>query len=244
MVVMNYKSLQNDKKLKRAISYPYDITSNSFTFIKGESEAFDILLTKGRYPVIGYGSNQSPQRLREKYGVDHSAIPVQRGWLEDHDVVYSAHFASYGSIPAALTYVKGSSVSVAVNWLNDEQLEIMHGTEWDNYNYAQLTDISLKLQEGTILTEAYAYLCFTGYITNNGSPIALTEVAAKNRIFDSLNQIEILTLVRDKLEPKMKLDDFLREQIVSKKIRQERTQKLRKQAIEPLNTSHVVISYT
>ena len=140
--------------------------------------------------------------------------------------------------------MKGSSVSVAVNWLNDEQLEIMHGTEWDNYNYAQLTDISLKLQEGTILTEAYAYLCFTGYITNNGSPIALTEVAAKNRIFDSLNQIEILTLVRDKLEPKMKLDDFLREQIVSKKIRQERTQKLRKQAIEPLNASHVVISYT
>ena len=149
MVVMNYKPLQNDKQLYRAISYPYDITPNSFTFIRGESSPFDVLLTKGRHPVIGYGSNQSPHRLRQKYGTDHSAIPVQRGCLADHDVVYSAHFASYGSVPAALRYVKGTSVSVAVNWLDDEQLEIMHGTEWDNYNYAQLTDISLKLQEGT-----------------------------------------------------------------------------------------------
>ena len=244
MVVMNYKSLQNDKQLKRAITYPYDITPNSFTFIKGESNPFDVYLTKGRYPVIGYGSNQSPQRLRQKYGVDHSAIPVQRGWLEDHDVVYSAHIASYGSIPAALRYVKGSSVSVAVNWLNDEQLEIMHGTEWDNYNYAQLTDISLKLQEGTILTQAYAYLCSTGYITCNGSPIALTEVDSKNRIFASLKQIEILTLVRDRLKPEMNFEDFLREQIVNKKVRQERTQELIKNAIESLNASHIVISYT
>jgi len=244
MVVMNYKPLQNDKQLYRAISYPYDITPNSFTFIRGESGPFDVLLTKGRHPVIGYGSNQSPHRLRQKYGTDHSAIPVQRGCLADHDVVYSAHFASYGSVPAALRYVKGTSVSVAVNWLDDEQLEIMHGTEWDNYNYAQLTDISLKLQEGTVLTDAYAYLCFTGHIDQNGSPIALAEVAAKNRIFDSFKQIEVLTLVRDRLEPEMGLADFLRENITNNKIRQERTQELMKDAIDGMNTAHRLISYT
>jgi hypothetical protein len=102
----------------------------------------------------------------------------------------------------------------------------------------------LKLQEGTVLTDAYAYLCFTGHIDRNGSPIALAEVAAKNRIFDSFKQIEVLTLVRDRLEPEMGLADFLRENITNNKIRQERTQELMKDAIDGMNTAHRLISYT
>ena len=124
MAVMTQDPFQTDPVLQRAAGYPYDITETSFTFVGGAAAPFDPTLTEGRYPVIGYGSNQSPQRLRQKYGTDHSPIPVQRGRLADHDVVYSAHFSSYGSLPAALRQVDGTAVSVAVNWLDDAQLPL------------------------------------------------------------------------------------------------------------------------
>ena len=174
MAAMDNDPFQTDPVLQRAAGYPYDITQTSFTFIEGEAAPFDPALTRGRYPVIGYGSNQSPQRLRQKYGTTHAPIPVQRGRLADHDVVYSAHFSSYGSLPAALRYVEGTTVSVAVNWLDDTQLAAMHPTESDNYHYARLTDISLQLEEGEALAEAYAYLSFRGHTAHDGEPIALT----------------------------------------------------------------------
>ena len=87
-VAMAENPFETDPVLQRAAGYPYDITQTSFTFVDGEAAPFDPALTRGRYPVIGYGSNQSPQRLRQKYGAIHLPIPVQRGRLADHDVVH------------------------------------------------------------------------------------------------------------------------------------------------------------
>jgi hypothetical protein len=238
---MDQDLFQTDPVLKRAAGYPYDITPTSFTFIEGAAAPFDPALTRGRYPVIGYGSNQSPQRLRQKYGTAHAPIPVQRGWLADHDVVYSAHFASYGSLPAALRHVEGTSVSVAVNWLDDEQLEIMHGTEWDHYHYARLTGISLRLAEGEELGEAYAYLCFSGHTVRDGEPIALAEVAAENRRHDALGQLDALALMRDRLAPDAELVDFVSGHIGDAELRVARTGQLGDAAIAPRHAAHEVV---
>lgn len=238
---MDQDLFQTDPVLKRAAGYPYDITPTSFTFNAGEAAPFDPALTQGRYPVIGYGSNQSPQRLRQKYGTAHAPIPVQRGWLADHDVVYSAHFASYGSLPAALRHVEGTAVSVAVNWLDDEQLEIMHGTEWDHYHYARLTNISLRLAEGEVLGEAYAYLCFSGHTVRDGVPIALAEVAAENRCHDALGQLDALALMRDRLAPGAALAEFVNAHIADRDLRAARTRQLGDAAIEPHHAAHEVV---
>jgi hypothetical protein len=243
MAAMDHDPFQTDPVLKRAAGYPYDITPASFTFKEGTAAPFDPSLTRGRYPVIGYGSNQSPQRLHQKYGADHSPIPVQRGRLADHDVVYSAHFASYGSLPAALRHVEGTTVSVAVNWLDDAHLSIMHGTEFDHYHYVRLTDISLRLAEGEVLREAYVYLCFSGHTVRDGQPIALAEVAAENRRHGMLTQIEALALMRDRLAPGVALADFVYAHITDAEVRAARVLQLGAAAVDGLHAAHEVIGY-
>lgn len=241
MAAMARDFFHTDPTLQRAAGYPYDITEASFTFVDGAAAPFDTALTEGRHPVIGYGSNQSPQRLRQKYGTTHTPIPVQRGRLADHDVVYSAHFSTYGSLPAALRHVDGTVVSVAVNWLDDEQLVAMHKTEWDNYHYARLTGISLQLAEGDVLREAYAYLSFRGHVAHQGEPIALAEVSADNRRHTALNQIEALTLMRDRLAPGVELAAFVRDHIADAGIRKARVDQLMDGAIAVRHAAHEVV---
>ncbi|MDH3738534.1 MAG: hypothetical protein OER92_05020 [Alphaproteobacteria bacterium] len=238
---MNPDPFQTDPVLRRAAGYPYDITQTSFTFFEGAAAPFDPALTRGRHPVIGYGSNQSPQRLRQKYGTEHSPIPVQRGRLADHDVVYSAHFATYGSLPAALRRVEGTTVSVAVNWLDDAQLADMHPTEWDNYHYARLTDLCLQLEEGEALVEAYAYLSFRGHSAAEGAPIALAEVSAENRRHDACTQIEALTLMRDRLAPGVDLAEFVHEHIADAQVRASRVERLMDAAVAVHHGAHEIV---
>jgi len=240
---MDHDPFQTDPVLQRAAGYPYDITQTSFTFVDGGAAPFDPALIKGRYPVIGYGSNQSPQRLRQKYGTDHSPIPVQRGRLADHDVVYSAHFSSYGSLPAALRHVAGTTVSVAVNWLDDAQLAAMHPTEWDNYHYARLTGISLQLAEGEELGDAYAYLSFRGHVADDGEPIALAAVAADNRQHGALDQMAALALMRDRLAPGVALAEFVHAHIADADVRAARVQQLREEAVDGHHSEHEVVGY-
>jgi hypothetical protein len=155
---MTTDPFETDPVLMRAVGYPYDITAHSFTFIEGEAAPFDAAHTIGRRPVIGYGSNQSPLRLRQKYGTDHAPIPVQRAWLDDHDVVFAAHFAGYGALPAALRHVPGTRVAVAVTWLSDAELAVMHPTEIEHYHFARLEGLTLDLDGGETIDAAWAGL--------------------------------------------------------------------------------------
>jgi len=241
MAVMSDDAFRSDPALRRAAGYPYDITPTSFTFIDGSAAPFDSTLTEGRVPVIGYGSNQSPERLRQKYGVSHAPIPVQRGRLADHDVVYSAHFSSYGSLPAALRHVDGTTVSVAVNWLDEAQLETMHPTEWDNYHYVRLTDIRLELAEGQVLREAYVYLSFRGHVGDGDQPFALAEVAADNRRHRALSQLEALALMRDRLAPGTDLAAFVRAHIADAGVRAARVAQLMAAAVAVRHAAHEMV---
>ncbi|MBM3561062.1 MAG: hypothetical protein FJX53_14545, partial [Alphaproteobacteria bacterium] len=152
-----------DPRLRRALGYPYATPTASFTLVGGAAAPFDPALRAGRVPVIGYGSNQSPERLRQKYGTDHAPIPVQRARLADHDVVYSAHLSAYGALPAALRRAPGTAVAVAVTWLDAGQLVVMHASEAYNYVYAELTGAHLALDDGTVLDRACVYLGKRGH---------------------------------------------------------------------------------
>ncbi len=233
----------SDPVLARAAGYPYGITETSFTLIGGEAKPFDAALTAGRTPVIGYGSNQSPEQLRRKFGANMSPIPVQRAWLDDHDVVYAAHFASYGSLPAALRHAPGTRVAVAVNWLDDEQLAVMHPTEQQNYHYARLTGISLRLDEGEALDTAHAYLSFRGHVARDGVAVALAAVRAENRMLPALGQLEALALARDHMAPGQSLAGFVRAHIDDAALRGERVAALLALAVEVAHADHRVLGY-
>jgi len=238
---MNADPFKTDPVLANAAGYPYDITEHSFTFVAGDEAPFDVRLTGGRRPVIGYGSNQSPLRLRQKYGTNHAPIPVQRAWLADHDVVYSAHFSSYGSLPAALRHVPGTRVAVAVNWLSDIDLAVMHPTEVDSYHFARLEGLSLELDDGRILETAFAYLSFRGHVGDGEKPFALREVKAENRQTPELTQLEALRLMRDRLSPDVDLHDFVRAHIDDAEVRARRIDALGRSALAVAHASHDVL---
>lgn len=237
---MTTDPFETDPALIRAVGYPYDITADSFTFIDGEAAPFDAAHTAGRRPVIGYGSNQSPLRLRQKYGTDHAPIPVQRAWLDDHDVVYSAHFSSYGSLPAALRHVPGTRVAVAVTWLSDAELAVMHPTEIDSYDFARLDGLTLALDGGDVIDAAWAYLSFRGHVGDDAQPIALAEIASEDRRLAALSQREALALMRDRIAPGEDLAAFVRAHIDDPEIRDARVRLLQAAAHPVAHASHRV----
>jgi hypothetical protein len=243
MTTDDHTHFARDPVLARAAGYPYGITATSFTLVGGAARPFDAALTRGRTPVIGYGSNQSPEQLCRKYGANLSPIPVQRAWLDDHDVVYAAHFASYGSLPAALRHTPGTRVAIAVNWLDDEQLAVMHPTEQQNYHYARLNGIALHLAGGDTLDSACVYLGFRGHVARDGVAIALAEVKAENRTLPALGQLAALALMRDRMAPGVPLADFVRAHIDDAALRAERVAALRALSVAVVHAAHDVLGY-
>jgi len=199
--------------LARARNYPYAFPRESFIYRNGAAAAFDPSLKKGRTPVLAFGSNQSPERLRQKFGdKDGHVIPVERGRLQDFDVVYSAHITSYGAVPAMLQVSGGATVELAVTWLDDRQLEIMHQSEINaaNYYFAALEDVSLRLSGEEVHTTAYAYVGTRGHLEHDdGGAIALSAVPCEGRRYRSMTTAEALELVRKRHAADHGPDDFI-----------------------------------
>jgi hypothetical protein len=181
---------EDQAKLARARGYPYAIPEGSYLWRGGEVAAFDPKLRKNRTPVLAIGSNQSPDQLTRKFG-DMGEIPVQRGWLRDFDIYYSAHISAYGSVPAMLQRAPDADATLSVNWLDDRQLDVMHGTELAaaKYKYAVIEDI--------------------GHLMHDGDAVALSAMPAKGRRPKALTTAEVLEVVRERFSPADGADTFV-----------------------------------
>ncbi len=199
-------------RLLRARGYPYHIPAESFVYRDSGHAPFDPALTAGRTPVLAIGSNQSPERLAQKFGHDAShVIPVERARLTGFDVVYSAHIASYGSVPAMLQVSPGSTVAVAVTWLDVQQLEIMHETEIAaaNYAFAELEGVSVEVKGGHEQARALAYVSSRGHLNLDGQPVALAAIACEGRRYPALDTAQVLDRVRQRVAPEVDADAFV-----------------------------------
>ncbi len=112
---------RDEERLALAKSYPFPTPGGSYLFRAGAARPLapgsaQAALFADRRPVIGHGSNPSPEQLPRKFG-ERAEIPVSRAWLSDYDVVYSAHVTHYGSIAANLQHTPGARAEVYVNWL-------------------------------------------------------------------------------------------------------------------------------
>ena len=197
-------------KLDRARGYPYAIPGGSYTWRGGEVAAFDPALRKDRTPVLAIGSNQSPDQLTRKFGGE-GQIPVQRARLRDFDIYYSAHITGYGSVPAMLQNAPGAEVTLSVNWLDDRQLDIMHGTELTaaKYRYEVIEDIALALDCGADLDFVHLYVGVNGHLLDDGDAVALSAVPAKGRRPKALTTAEVLEVVRQRFSPRDGADEFV-----------------------------------
>lgn len=192
---------------------------------------------EARTPVIAHGSNAAPEQLARKFaGLDDDVIiPVMRGGLADHDVVYAAHFSSYGSIPATLEVSPGTTAEIAIVYLTDAQLAHMHGTEGlgANYVYGRIGGIFLDVDGLDPLLEAFVYLTLHGAAMLADKPVALSSVTAHHRRFGAQPMPAMLALARDHLAPGHGLDEFILETIDDKGLRRERIAALRQTAQRP-----------
>ena len=229
----------NSRALALAKAYPFAIPEHSYLYSDGEVRPLDGPLEsgapelEGRVPVLAVGANAAPEHLKAKFGhLDGTqVIPVERARLFDFDSVYSAHVASYGSIPATLAPSPGTELALGITWLTADQLSRMHETEGANYRFGQLSGVGVEIGGGRALDRISAYVSVHGCLAVGGAPSAVAGIAARNRKFEEMSQLEVLALARDRFAPGTPLDDFIRGAIGDAGVRRRLTAELKKDAL-------------
>ncbi|WP_052741814.1 hypothetical protein [Kiloniella litopenaei] len=243
---------QSDR-LRLAKGYPFIAPQTSYLFVDGRSEDFAKVTEYGiklsdRKPVIAHGSNRAPEQLARKF-VGHPSgqdpIPLTTIWLHDHDVVYSAHVARYGSVAAELVYCPGTSVQVFLTWLTEEQLCRMHDTELPggNYSYGHIT-CRWESVEGFDLpadtTRLAVYRSSFGALNYQGKPVALSAIPARNRQYEDLGQEAVLKLVHVGHGVDGDLDRAILKSIETPQYRSKVVEAVRKQSLDVFHPSYSI----
>jgi len=238
--------LPNAEILSRACEYPYSFPLKSYLF---RSRTPDILFnfvgtdTQGRTPVLAFGSNQSPLRLAQKFGHDEShIIPVERAVLSDFDVGYSAHITNYGAVPAMLQHAPKTQITVAITWLDNKQLQIMHASEIKaaNYHFAALEDVKLTHENGHQSDIAYAYIGTRGQLTKDGLGISLSAIKCEGRKAHSMTTRQALGYIHQQLKPNLDFESFIIKLIEDIDFRHSITDVLSKSSL-PFNYNYRII---
>jgi hypothetical protein len=181
-----------------------------------------------RIPVLAHGSNASPEALSRKFGQcdPPSVIPVLHGTLDDLDVVYSAHFSRYGSIPSTLQYSPGTTITVPYLYLTASQLALLHETEF-NYHFGQLSGIRLVTENGPVLREVASYISRHGCLRAGDMETGIAVVRRRNGRFPTLTEPQVLSQARDRLSPGHEMAEFVAETVADERVRDARTAALR-----------------
>lgn len=161
--------------------------------------------------MLAAGSNAAPEQLSRKFGNRRKAIAVSVVTVQDYCVVYSAHFASYGSIPATLIPCQGALTHVCINWLDEADLATMHTTEalGVNYDYVDGTAIRVVDPTGQAISIHGYYQSRPGPLMINGAPVRLAMVASTGSTWPSLTQRSLLAWIGNALAPELAYHDFL-----------------------------------
>jgi hypothetical protein len=171
------------------LDYPFERPGTSFRWSAERWEPLGSFtsvheVSAGRRPVLAIGSNASPGQLTRKFPDRQFAdrrspdgsIPVLTAEIDDVDVVYGAHVAPYGSLPATLLDTPGACAHVFITWLTDGQLLRMHETEGLGHAY-QLRRIDGVRCHGESVASALAYVTADGAWASDDGPLGLSAIA-------------------------------------------------------------------
>lgn len=183
----------SQKKLRRALGYPYQNPKLSYIFDpkSGTAHPWDRDAIKDdAIPVLAHGSNAAPSQLARKFARDIAPFPVARAYLADFDIVYAAQFTTYGSVPATLAPMPGALAKLHITFLTPAQLAVMHDTEalGQRYDFQHLTGLRLKIYSGKQIDHAYCYTARAGALIDNKEPIGIAERTVLKSPIHRLNQ--------------------------------------------------------
>ncbi|HEX3568015.1 MAG TPA: hypothetical protein VHU17_21800 [Acidimicrobiales bacterium] len=172
------------------IDYPFGLPQESYLWKHGEVlplESFGEADRGGRIAVLAIGSNASPRQLNRKFLGEpwmpeegpECEIAVTKVTVVGVDVVYAAHLAGYGSIPATVVDSPGTKVSLFVTWLTDRQFERMNETERLGSHYV-LRAIGDVEDDHRVLESVYCYVAKKGAALLGDGLLALDGIAVEN----------------------------------------------------------------
>ena len=172
------------------LQYPFDVPSQSFTWSAGRVDSVSSFrrldeMSAGRHPILAIGSNASPAQLTRKFddirfadpSSPESSIPVLTAVVDDVDVVYGAHLAWYGSLPATLLDTTGARAHVFITWLTDLQMERMNETEGLGHAYQLRSTVGVRCH-GREVGSALSYVTVDGVCLLGGDPLGLAAISA------------------------------------------------------------------
>ncbi|HEX8073477.1 MAG TPA: hypothetical protein VF545_00710 [Thermoleophilaceae bacterium] len=221
--------------VERALGYPFPRPGRSVLLAGGRVRDLGELdpgELAARTPVLAYGSNASPASLGWKFPDEREAVvPLLRGRIRDFDVVYSAHIAVYGSVPATLQRSPGTEAETFVAYLTRAQLELV--AAWEiNADYGELAGVELSLEGAAAPDVVGAFLSRHGCLTGpDGAEIAVAVVPARARRLRAMPQPDVLELVRGRVAPDTSLDEFVLANVRDYDVARGHTAALRRHAL-------------
>jgi hypothetical protein len=184
------------------LDYPFDVPRVGYVWRAGEvapgaADGDDAALD-GRTPVLAIGSNAAPAQLSRKFSADRfrrrgtadAVIPVTAAVAPEVDVVYAAHVARYGSVPATLAVSPGARAHVFVTWLTPAQLERMNDSEALGRHY-DLVSVGGVRSGGRSLDGTVSYVSVAGVARFDGRPLALSAVQTEGRTVGAASQLDV-----------------------------------------------------
>ena len=176
-------------------------------------------------PILASGSNASPRRLNEKFGVlDNAIIPVLYGRVDHLCPVYSAHITRYGSVSATLQWSEGASSKLCCLFLPPALLDTMHRSEFvgRNYGYFRLRNGAFQMEAGETVASPHAYLSLWGCLLLENRPVRLAALQSGKSPWQALSQTDVMARVRSLVVPEQSIDDFILSNIIDDALRLKR----------------------
>lgn len=168
--------------------------------IGGESISLDeFLISRGaagmndRIPILAYGANMCPASIKSKFSKvgreDAEIVPTIYGELDGYDVVWSGGPGVNGNFIANLytgPETTDTTIAVGVNFLTEEQLLVMHGTELAY----DLTMVNVVVDGKPI--KALVYAGIDDILVKDGKPVAVEAIKASDRALETASTRQLL----------------------------------------------------
>jgi hypothetical protein len=197
----------DDEHYERAIGYPWERPSGSSLVTDQDVENLidmepgrreglvrEYLESGDRVRLLAYGANGSPERLALKLAHlpdGHREALILAGDLDGFDVGAVAQPPLFSSMPATLITSPGTTVRVAVLILTPVQFTALWWTEL-TYKVGELARINLTPDFGERIERVLVFISRWGAFCVDGAPVAMAALAASNRRWPALTQVEIL----------------------------------------------------
>ena len=141
------------------------------------------ILLEDRFAIIGYGSNCSPEILKNKFaekGIGGTFIIAQSSMI-DHAVCHGAFMGGKGTVPATVLPYAGSNAHITVGFFTAEQARVLTDSE-PNYDLVAF-ETAVKIlgtdERNVIPEKTMAYTAIWGALTsptNSNEPLALKAI--------------------------------------------------------------------